>query len=71
MKSNGFDWGRAVLVPVLTILTGMGLGATLLYGPHGLTMAGLPLVGLIVYPQIRYRRLVANYKRREKYLVQP
>ena len=75
MKHSGFDSRLSALIPLLTVLTGVGVGAVIssdmFHGLQALIAASVPLAVLLVQPEIQYRRLIAAYQRHENHLVQP
>jgi len=72
MRQNGFGTVYAIAIPLLVAGLGVGLGGTF-YGLPPLLPAssGLPLLGMMLYPQLQHQRLVANYRRKAQYLIQP
>jgi hypothetical protein len=77
MRHSGFDIRHAILVPLLTIMTGIGIGINLLPTSPGAIIVAMPIVTaapliiILVYPRIQHHRLVDHYQRHEKYLIQP
>ena len=72
MHQKGFDTSRAIAIPLLTVLTGVGIGISWIFGHQAgtvmvlTTAAGAGLVGMLIYPTVRYRRLLDYYRRHER-----
>ncbi len=67
---------KAIILPSLTVLTGLGIGCLILGFTSPLMICGLvavsiPLATLLIYPSIHRRKLIKKYQEREKHLIAP
>ena len=71
MHQAGYDSTVLMITPMLVVVLGVGVGFAYLGAPMLIPVGAVPLVGMILYPRFRHRRLVADYKRNARHLIQP
>ena len=77
IKKKGFSQKATVTLLILTIGLGISLGVGLKLGALNLPAlaavlgTGLPLGGMLLYPPLQRRQLIAKYRQSEQHLIKP
>jgi hypothetical protein len=77
IKKKGFSQKATVTLLILTIGLGSSLGVWLKLGALNLPAlaavlgTGLPLAGMLLYPPLQRRQLIAKYRQSEQRLIKP
>jgi serine/threonine protein kinase len=77
IKNKGFSKVASIAILILTIGlgsslgVGMKLGASNLFALAAVLGTGLPLAGMMLYPPLQRRRLIAQYRKSEQHLIKP
>jgi hypothetical protein len=77
MRKQEFERIRAILLPSLTILMGISLGFGIqmgfsnIWAIAGIVTSSLPLASILIYPSVNRRRLIRQYRDRERHLIEP
>lgn len=71
LKQSGYPLMTYVTVPLLVTLVGIGIGLTYLGQPLLLPMGSIPLMSMVIYPQVQQRLLIVHYKQNISQLIKP
>jgi serine/threonine protein kinase len=77
IKKQGFSKVASIAILILTTALGISLGVCLKLGASNLTAlaavlgTGLPFAGMMLYPPLKRRQLIAQYRKSEQHLIQP
>lgn len=77
LKMNQFELKRAIILPSLTVLTGVSIGLGVQFGLSNswviltLMTSGISLASLLLYPPLNRRHLIKKYRESEQHLIEP